>query len=194
MARHAFREGSTSPARLLNVWDKPIENRNVHLLRIEFEIFNEEPNRLLVATGRIACRDVVVGDGYDLSQDRGVCPYVMAFNNFDSSRVSNWLDLANKRPWVEITFGKIHEGDQRNAFKKIGSFDASAFTIKEYAFKLDKDWQKIGDVAGKLGLSENTVRRRIKKLEPEHGALLVRYTPGGHRVICWPRLHNLLSD
>ncbi|MCU0982299.1 MAG: hypothetical protein MUF25_24345, partial [Pirellulaceae bacterium] len=100
MVRNAFREGRPYAARLLRVCQRPIENDprcGFCLLRLEFEIFlvlDTEP--VLASTGKIACRDLVVGPAVDVSRDASLVAYVDALRVRKPSNIAEWLNLTSQ--------------------------------------------------------------------------------------------------
>jgi hypothetical protein len=192
MARYTFTVGKRYPARLHTVWEKPLENERLQLLRLEFEVFLEsEPDRLS-ATGKIACRDLAVGRGIDLTSDPGVMPFVNALGVRNPNRLADWLALnEDKNRWVAIEFGPSNQLDQRNEFFSIRPFDPAGRQVGEYDFDLHSQWVSPQTAADDLGLSASTVRRLVAQHEPEWGANLVRRTQGAHRRINLYLLRNV---
>lgn len=194
IARYAFTVGKRFPARLHAVWEKPLENAQLKLLRLEFEVFVEVEPRRLSATGKIACRDLVVGGGMDLSSDPGVMPFVAALRIKNPNRRHDWLALIGTNHWVAIEFGAVNELDQRNEFHSIYPFDPADRLICEYDFDLHRQWVTPQEAADDLGNSQSTVRRLVAQHEGEWGGQLVRRTLGGHRRINLYLLRNLIGD
>jgi hypothetical protein len=195
MVRNAFRQGRTYAARLLRVSQRPIENEpdgGFRLLRLEFEMFfilDTEP--AVSSSGKIACRDLVVGPAVDVSRDASLTAYVGALGVRNPASVSEWLNLANKPRWISIEFGSLSEIDQRNSFQTIHPFQLAGRSVREYDYELDKDWVPVKVAADQLEHSESTIRRRLNELEPDWGAKLVSRTQGNHRRINLPLLRNL---
>lgn len=197
MARYKFREGKTYAGRLQGVRERPIENSRVsgvHLLRLEFEVFEQiEPKLLLSSTGKIACRDIVVGRGVEPTRDSSVMAYVHAVRIRFPAKVKDWLRLNGKTVWVNIVFG-AKGPDLRNSFERISAFDAHGWQVRPYDYNLDKEWFTVSEAADDLGCSQATIRRRVGEAEPIWGAELVRRTEGNHRRINLALLRNLWAE
>ncbi len=193
MARYQFTAGRQFPARLYAIHQRPLENQRLMMLRLEFELFSEVPGRALESTGKIACRDLVVGTGVDPSADRALKPLVVALGIQRPEHPNSWLNIEPHTRWVVIEFGPVADAvDQRNPFRTIRPFDSREYQVKEYAYDLHKEWVKPQEAAAKLKCSASTVRRMVAKHEPEHGSNLVRLTKGGHRLINIKLLRNLV--
>lgn len=195
MVRNAFREGRAYAARLLRVCRRPIENDprcGFHLLRLEFEVFlilDTEP--VVASTGKIACRDLVVGPAVDVSRDACLVAYVDALHVRTPSSVAEWLNLTSQVRWIIVEFGRLSEIDQRNTFEAVRPFDLGSRSVREYDYELDKDWVPVQAAADQLECSESSIRRRLEELEPAWGPKLLVRTPGNHRRINLPLLRNL---
>ncbi len=195
-----FPKGGVRPARLHAIVERPVENRSLSVLRLEFEIFEEIPTGVLRSTGKIACRDIVVGSSLDLSVDpRG--QMWMAALSLPCNRVNHveeWPPLAwgkrHKRPWVKITFGDVNSRDQRASFDHVVKFDPTGYELNEYDYDLDDQWVSVGVIASRIGISAPTVRRLVKKHLPEFGERLERRTDGNHRRVNWTLLSNLWNE
>ena len=194
MARYKFREGKTYAARLHGAHERPIENSDVsrvRLLRLEFEVFEQIPTKLLLSsTGKIACRDIVVGRAVDPSRDSSVAAYALALRVGKATSLTEWLNLSNKRVWVNIVFG-AKGADLRNTFEAIFPFDAQDWQVLPYDYNLDKEWVTVIEAADDLGCSESTMRRRVDEFEVVWGPDLTKRTEGNHRRINLPLLRNL---
>jgi len=197
VARYKFREGKTYAARLQGVHERPIENSDVsgfRLLRLEFEVFEQiETKSLLSSTGKIACRDIVVGPAVDPSRDSSVTAYAIALRVRKSSSVTEWLRIPGQHVWVTIVFG-AKGADLRNSFKAIFPFDARAWQVLPYDYNLDKEWVSVLEAADDLGCSESTIRRRVDEFKLVWGAELARRTEGNHRRVNLPLLRNLWAE
>ena len=179
MARYTFTVDKQYPARLHAVREKPLENDRLKLLRLEFEIFVRSEERLS-ATGKIACRDLAIGRGIDLTADPGVMPFVSALGVRNPNRIDDWLALNNAGRWVAIEFGEVSSINMRNEFRSIHSFDPEGREIGEYDFDLNREWVIPKAAADDLGKSESAIRRLVDQLEPEWGAHLVFRTKGAN--------------
>jgi hypothetical protein len=206
MSRNRFEPGRRYPARLFAVQRKPLENERYVLLRLEFELFSERRDerpvgtgkgevaaaRELVSTGKIACRDIVLGPGVDPAADAGLAYYVAALGVKQPQQVESWLGLRRGDRWVEIVFGAVESADFRNPFASLAPFDPAGCRVTEYDYDLDREWVPPAQAARSLRTSESTIRRLVARHEPEHGAQLVRRTTGNHRRINLPLLRNLI--
>lgn len=194
MARYKFREGKSYAARLQGAHERPIENSDVsgvRLLRLEFEVFEQIPTKLLLSsTGKIACRDIVVGRAVDPSRDSSVAAYALALRVRKPSSLKEWLNLSGKPAWVNIVFG-AKGADLRNSFEAIFPFDAQDWQVLPYDYNLDKEWVTVLEAADDLGCSESTMRRRADEFEIDWGPELTKRTEGNHRRINLPLLRNL---
>ncbi len=172
-----------------------IENEShggLHLLRLEFEILlilDTPP--AVSSSGKIACRDLVVGPAVDVSRDASLTAYADALGVRNPTSDRQWLNLANKVRWISVEFGPIDERDQRNSFQAIHPFELAGRSVREYDYSLDQDWVPVNVAADQLERSESTIRRRLAELEPNWGANLVSRTLGNHRRINLPLLRNL---
>lgn len=191
MARYRFNENKEYAGRLHAVRCRPVENAGLRLIRLEFEIFQFLQADRLSSTGKIACRDIVVGRGIDLSRDTAAMPYVAALRVEQSQSESCWLDLENHNLWVKILFGSVKDLDERNAFNRITPLDVNGFKILEYDYDLDSHWVTVSVAADDLGRSEATIRRLVDRAEEEFGQRVVRRTAGKHRRINLRLLRNL---
>jgi hypothetical protein len=195
MVRHRFREGIKYAARLRRVVERPIENgpqSGLTLLRMEFEVFGVDGSgKVLSSTGAVACRDLVVGPSAAAFKDPSLIVYANALSLRKPDDPGEWLRLNRQERWVEIVFGVVGEPDLRNRFDSIASLDPAGWSMDEYRYEMDKDWVAVAQAARSLRTSESTVRRRIRELEPEWGAHLLRRTTGGHRRIKLSLLRNL---
>jgi len=192
MARYRFRENHEYAGRVHAVWRKPLENAGLSLIRLEFEIFTFGEGNRLSSTGKIACRDIVVGKGIDLQRDTTAMPYLNALEVRRPESAASWLELNDRDVWVKIVFGPIGAEDERNAFRSIFPLDVRGYQIIEYDYDLDAGWVEVSVAADDLGCSESTVRRRVARAEAEFGERLVRRTGGNHRRINLRLLRNLL--
>lgn len=195
MARYKFTEGKTYAGRLQGVRERPIENSRssgFRLLRLEFEIFEIlEHQRTFSSTGKIACRDLVVGPGVDATRDASLAAYASALRLGDASRVSRWLDLPGSPIWVTITFGKVGPFDLRNSFEAIFPLNVADWSVREYDYSLDKEWLTVSEAADDLGCSPSKIRRALNEWELEWGSQLVWRSTGRHRRIKLSMLRNL---
>lgn len=192
MARYLFTPGKEYAGRVHAIWKKSLVNTRLDLVRLEFEVFQILDDIKLASTGKIACRDIVVGRGVDMGADAGVAPFVLALHISNPCVISNWLDLHRRKKWVKIIFGRMERREHRNVFQRIFPLDNfQRYQIIEYDYDLDAEWVKVAEAADDLECSAATVRRRTDRLEPEFGAKLVRRTKGGHRRINLHLLRNL---
>jgi len=191
MARYQFTQGKEYAARIHAVWEKPVENMGLSLMRLEFEVFQFLDGGELSSTGKIACRDVVVGPAIDNTGDAGVTPFIAALGVPRPNLPASWLALSSRRPWVRLVFGPVGPKDERNSFARIFHLDAQAYEVIEYDYDLDADWVTVTEAADDLECSSSTLRRRVTQNEPEFGERLVRRTSGGHRRINLRLLRNL---
>ena len=183
--RSHFPPGMKFAARLLTV-----RERNVCLLRLEFEVFFIHAERKqLRSLGKIACRDLIVTAG--ISHDWGVAQFIQALSVLGPDRPESWFRRAKERPWVKIVFGGEDPEDERNTFESIFPFDVSGHEIFEYDFQVGGKWVGVGAAVEELDTSEATVRRRVDKWEQEWGARLLRRTKGGQRRINLDLLRHL---
>jgi hypothetical protein len=194
MARYQFTVGKAYPARVHAVWEKPLENAHLKLLRLEFEVFVESGPERLSATGKVACRDLAVGRGVDLTSDPGVMPFVIALRVRNPNRAADWLALNDADHWTVIEFGASNSLDHRNEIHSIHPFDPTGRQISEYDLDLHQEWVETQVVADDLDKSTSTIRRLVAQHEPEWGANLVRRTKGAHRRINLRLLRNLLDE
>ena len=195
MARFPFSQDHACPARLFTVRRKPAENSRAKLIRLEFEVFTVQEPRMLISTGKVACRDLILGQGVDLLSDGGTMPYIHALRLRAPNKLDSWLRLEARHPWVSIVFGPIDKAnDNRNSFAEIRLFDAAGYQIREYDYDLDKHWVRIGQAARSLRTSQSTVRRRVTVWQTTWGEDLVRRTPGGHRFLNIRLLRNLWNQ
>jgi len=192
MARYQFTQGKEYAARVHAVWEKPVENTGLSLVRLEFEVFQFLDGGKLSSMGKIACRDVIVGPAIDNGRDAGVGPFFVALGISHPNTPADWLALNNRRPWVTLVFGPVGHKDERNAFVRIFSLDARKYQVVEHDYALDADWVTVAEAADDLECSPSTLRRRVAEMEPEFGERLVRRTPGGHRRINVRLLRNLM--
>jgi len=197
MARYKFREGKTYAARLQGIHERPIENSRVsgvRLLRLEFEVFEQiETKSLLSSTGKIACRDIVVGRAVEPSRDSSVTAYALALRVPKPSSVTQWLQVSDRQAWVKIVFG-AKGPDMRNSFDAIFPFDAEGWQVQPYDYNLDKEWVAVSEAGDDLGCSESTIRRRVDEFERIWGTELVRRTEGNQRRIRLSLLRNLWAE
>lgn len=202
MARYKFPSGTKCPARLHGVLKRPLENRGLSLVRLEFEVFHvvETPDRpTLQSTGKIACRDLAVGPALNPSLDEGITRWTeMLGIKQPASQIETWLNLVagskSKRPWVRITFGEMTRPDYRCPFRNVEPFDSTGYRICPYVYPSTGEWCQVGDAAECLGCSEATVRRLVAFFEPDWGELLVRRTCGNHRRINLQLLQHLRQE
>jgi hypothetical protein len=195
MPRYRFRRGRQYAARVHQIRERPIENSSTsgfHLLRLEFEVFEIDDNRgTLRATGKIACRDLVIGPGVDPTLDSSIAAYVMALRVRSPYGLAQWLARSKQSVWAAVVFGDLQDPDLRNAVQRIDAFDATGWSVQEYDYDLDEDWVPVSVAADDLECSEATIRRHLVAMEAEWGEKLLRRTPGGHRRIFLPLLRNL---
>jgi len=106
MARYTFSTDFDYPARLHSVLNRPVENNGLFLLRLEFEVFQRFSENVIRSTGKVACRDLVVGKGLDATKDQGLWPYIQALGVPSPNNSQSWLNLhqARKPTWVQIQF------------------------------------------------------------------------------------------
>jgi hypothetical protein len=196
MSRYEFTPGKEYAAKLCNVTERPVENKNLALVRLEFEIYTFLEERNLDSTGKIACRDIIVGTGANIKGDASVWPFIEALAVRSPDTVNGWLALSLRKPkpWVKIIFGSVDKSDERNPFVSICRFDTAGFAITEYNYDLVEDWVTVSAAARALRKSMSTVRRMIKSYEGEFGRRLVRRTKGNHRRINIRLLRNLGSS
>lgn len=199
MSRYVFPAGGMRPARLHAVRRRALENVSVFLLRLEFEVFEEVPVRILRSTGKIACRDLVVGRGLDVTADGRIRSWVTALALPGlANNLNLWLSLdrrnQHQRPWIKITFGGTDTLDYRTNFQKVEPFDPAGYTLREYDYDLDEQWVSVGIVAERLEMSEASVRRRVSRHLAEFGEQLERRTAGKHRRVNWFLFSNLVND
>ncbi len=194
MARYQFTVGKAYPARVHAVWEKPLENAHLKLLRLEFEVFVESGPDRLSATGKIACRDLAIGRGIDLNSDPGVMPFIAALKVRHPDRAADWMALGDANRWVVIEFGASNSLDHRNEIRAIRPFDPGNLQIGEYDFDLHCEWVTPQEAADDLSKSASTVRRLVELHEAEWGAQLVRWTEGRHRRINLRLLRNLRDE
>ena len=200
MSRYVFPPGSVRPARLHAVRQRPLENLTVFLLRLEFEVFEEVPVRILRSTGKIACRDLVVGRGLDLTTDLRIRSWASALALPDqlANNLKFWLSLGRKNqhlcPWIKITFGRTDSLDYRTTFQHVESFDPAGYSLRNYDYDLDEQWVSVGVVAQRLDMSEASVRRRVSQHLAEFGEQLERRTAGNHRRVNWLLFSNLVNE
>jgi len=198
MARYPFREGIEYGARLLRVVERPIENSPLSclkLLRLEFEVFTiDAPRRVLASTGAVACRDLVVGPPAAVFKDSSLMAYANALRLQKPADPSAWLRLNGRQPWLAIVFGAVGESDLRNRFESISRLDAAGWSVDEYRYEMDRDWVTVAQAARNLKISESSVRRRVRELEPTWGTRLLWRTAGGHRRIRLSLLRNLPAE
>ncbi len=193
MTRYRFETGKWFPARLHAVLLKPIENRLVSLLRLEFEVFQLfEVGRRLKSTGKIACRDLAVGSGLEVDRDPGTMPFVSALGISNADDLKSWLGLIKRRPWVNVEFGEVDPRDSRTEFRGILPFEINGWQLSEYNYDRTDQWVTVGAAATDLGISPATIRRLIEQHADEFGNELVRRTHGNHRRIHLRLLQNLL--
>lgn len=190
--RAAFRLHRPYPARLLSVETRPLENRALVLLRLEFEIFEEGPSGLR-SLEEIASRDIVVGRTLNLPDDAGIVRYFRALRlrgRMDSPDA--WKAALKLRPWVSIEFGPVEKADQRNSFASIVPYDAAGMPVLAASVDLKKGWEKVGKAAQELKRSKSTIIRLVDAAEVEFGGQLVRRSPGGHRLVNLKLLRRLI--
>lgn len=171
------------PARLHAVVPRPIENRDLELLRLEFELFHELAGELR-SQGQIVSQDVVVGDPLRLANDRDVRRYFVALRgsgSIDDPR--RWRATAERRPWVQITFGPRNDATHRNYFDQIAPYDASGRSVVESPDDLAAPRATVREAARQLRKSDSTVIRKLNELEATYGTWLVERTAGRHRRI-----------
>ena len=100
MARYEFRVGKVYAGHLIRISTRPIENGaevGIALLRMEFEIHDiEEPKKVLRSTGKIACRDLVVGKLIAKGRDSGIATYANALGMTMNASVSEWIASAEQ--------------------------------------------------------------------------------------------------
>ena len=195
MARYNFIPGKEYAGRVLGIWKKSLENRRLNLIRLEFEIFQILDDQRLSSTGKVACRDLVVGQGIDVTVDPGVAPFVLALQIPKPNVARSWLALDGCGRWVKVVFGNKEEKEHRNVFQKIFPLDGRPKDqIIEYDYDLDAEWVTVAAAADDLECSEATVRRRVDAFESTFGSELVRRTSGGHRRINIHLLKNLVRQ
>jgi hypothetical protein len=184
-------------ARLLGVRERTIENSDVsgvRLLRLEFEIFEQDDTQSLLASyGKIACRDIVVGRAVKATRDPSVMVYANALRIGKASNVEEWLHRNDTAVWVNIVFG-AKGPDLRNSFETISAFDADGWQVQQYDYDLDQEWFRVAEAADDLGCSESTIRRRVDEFERIWGTELVRRTEGNQRRIRLSLLRDLWAD
>jgi hypothetical protein len=190
--REKFRPGKPYPARLLAVETRPLENKSLVLLRLEFEVFLEGPNELR-SLEKIACREIALGRTLSLPEDKGVARFFESLKltgNMNSPQT--WESAQKNSRWVAIVFGAIDHVDERNPFDSIVPYDASGKKVIESVRDLKKGWLQVSEAAEALGISNSTVIRRVNQFEAKFGTRLVRKSVGGHRSINLKLLRQLL--
>lgn len=181
--REQFLYAQSFPARLHSVAERPIENLQVKLLRLEFEVFHQANNELR-SQGQIVCRDVVIGESTRFKRDAGVVRYFESLHGAGPiDDVATWRSLLTPPRWVRIEFGAREPETNRNDFKDITSYDIGTLKVIESKYDVRAERVTVGEAARKLKVSESTIRRRLQELEPEFGELLSYATAGGHRRI-----------
>src|SRR5579864_5042619 len=157
--RNTFKEKTEYVGRLKSVTERPIENRNreIRLLRLEFEIYDLfQDRRLAQSTGKIACRDLVIFP--DAQNDDGVGPYASALGIRHAERADEWTEAEASAPWVKVVFGPMDEADNRNPFESIFQFDPKGHKIVHWDHVVGANWVSVGTAADALDVSENSVR------------------------------------
>ena len=172
--REEYKPGKHYSARLCMVTERPVRNKKLSLIRLEFKVFDDSEFRLS-SPGRKACRDIIVGAGANTKEDAGVRPFIEALAVRRPNTAQGWLALQDRqqKPWVEIVFGKLDPVDERNPFDKITHFDTTGFAIAEYN-DLDRDWVKVAAAARALHKADSTVRRTVDRHNKEFSRRLVR--------------------
>ena len=174
MTRTPFPDGSTRPARLWSVTERPIENRAGHhsLLRIEFEMFIDDTDLgILRSLGTVACQDLVLCH-HEPDLDEGVAGFVFSMRVPDPHDPDSWTQLADaddlSRPWVCITFGEERPVDKRNDFRDIRPYDPGDKTVIECETGVTPEWLTIPRAAQDLDMTEATFRRRLAETLERH--------------------------
>ncbi len=185
MTRCQFASGRSYPARLSHVQRRNLENRlaSVALLRVELELFRLD-GAILRSLGEYASRELVLGN--EVAGDPGVRRLATALQMERAASLSGWLQLNERalaeRPWVKVVFGRPEPEDYRQPFQDIQPFDVSPYSVVVNRGQVVGELT-LGKAARLLTISENTLRRRIKSLDPALAELLLRRTAGGHRRI-----------
>lgn len=200
MARFQFQTDIHYAGQLRAVEERPIENHptrgSLHLLRLEFEMFLiKEERNWLQALGKLASRDIIIGDGLDATADSGLARYCEVLRLTSSPRLEDWKALAETDTWVKVQFGSLDMEDTgRNPFRSIERFDPQGYVRKPVKFDVAKKWVKVSHAAEYLGTSEQTIRRRADKWQENGFPDVQRRTVGGHREINMPLLWDLEED
>jgi hypothetical protein len=165
----------------------------LHLLRLEFEIFRiYESSMHLVRLGKVASRDLVIGDTIDAARDSGLACYCEVLELKSYHRLADWKALEKQGKWVKIHFGSFdQEGTNRNQFEMIEHFDKKLYTVSSKRFELTEKWFKVSHAAELLDVSVQTVRRKADKWEKAGHPDVVRRTAGNQREINLPLLWDL---
>ena len=193
MSRYKFQTNREYAAFLHPVQLRRVENSNpgYQLLRLEFEIYELLPDELR-STGKIACRDIIVGPAVNPELDSSLMVYVNALRIERPRNLESWTNNG-REIWVTLRFGDIDANDQRNSFLQILPLDISGRRITAFSYDLARGWVTVSEAAARLRLSAATIRRRLETLEPDWGVRLETRTAGNHRRINLPLLRNLLS-
>jgi len=192
MSRYKFQTNREYAAFLHASQPRRVENSNpgYQLLRLEFEIFELLPDELR-STGKIACRDIIVGQAVNPELDSSLTVYAKALRIERPRHLESWTN-SGRQIWVALRFGPIDASDQRNSFLQISPLDIGNRRIIAFRYDLTRGWVTVSDAAARLRLSAATIRRRLSEFEPEWGNQLVTRTEGNHRRVNLPLLRSLL--
>ena len=199
MARNQFSENTWYAANLREVSKRPIancpSNGNLHLIRLEFEIYEIYENRgMLISRGELASQDVIIGDFIDPAKDAGILQFSSVLGLRKPQDLNSWLSLCRNKIWLKLKFAEVDsESIGRNPFACFGRFAPGKYEIKKFAFDLTKKWVRVKHAAEIMNKSESTIRRRCNAWEAK-GYPVTRRTKGNHREINMPLLHNLEPD
>jgi hypothetical protein len=177
MARFRFEDGSKYPARLYSVCRRPVENRDVGVIRLEFELFRwNDAGDAVKSTGKIACREIVASIFSRGMKDDGAKPYMEALA-VKTNAITEWMKLDDQVRWVALEFGKRRDSDGRNSFRSITGLKTLPTRVSEYRRNDGKEWGTVQDAADLVGCSKSTVIRKLKtRLALSYGANLAYRT------------------
>jgi len=198
--RFLFSAEQDYAGRLFNVTKRSIENedKEVALLRLEFEIFVidlDNTETAYLPTSCVASRDIVITR--HAGSDQGLAEYAKCLGFKRPHKIANWY-VSERRaeqgevPWIRIRFGKPDD-DHRQPFDHISGLEKpKAEQIKPSGSTTEREkFWRVNDVRQLLRNSRNqvpsedTVSRFVKQHESRFGQELVLPTSGRQRKVNW---------
>jgi len=199
--RFLFSTEQDYAGRLFNVTKRSIENedKEVALLRLEFEIFVIDLDSTPIAyssTSGVASRDIVITKL--ARSDQVLAEYAKCLGVKRPHEVKSWYVLERREkqgkvPWIKIRFGKPDD-DHRQAFEQISGLEkpkakqiklSSSTSVREKFWRVSEVCQLLRNTNNKAP-SEDTIARFVDRHQLNFGEqLVVRLTPRGQRQVNW---------